>query len=276
MSTTPSARFGPASRWSGGQRSWNRARAAAGPHRHRHRARRRGRPRRRGRRPGARSRRRDAEPRRPPARHSPSRTVVVVEATDGFSAISSTIATSGGGPQGHRRAGAGLGGDGAQFARKSRFEALHASGVTALVGRDEELELLLRRWSERRAAKARWCCSPARRHRKSRLTAALLESSPAGRTRACAISARRNTPTARFIRSSARWNAPPDWRMTTRRSEARQARALLARTSTSIEDAALLAEMLSLANDGRYPALDLPRSSAGRERWKRSWRNARR
>ena len=33
--------------------------------------------------------------------------------------------------------------------------------------------------------------------------------------------------------------------------------ALLAQTSTSIEDAALFAEMLSLPNDGRYPALDL-------------------
>jgi len=33
--------------------------------------------------------------------------------------------------------------------------------------------------------------------------------------------------------------------------------ALLAQTSTSKQDAALLAEMLSLANDGRYPALDL-------------------
>jgi hypothetical protein len=32
---------------------------------------------------------------------------------------------------------------------------------------------------------------------------------------------------------------------------------LLAQTSTSIEDAALIAEMLSINNDGRYPALDL-------------------
>ena len=30
---------------------------------------------------------------------------------------------------------------------EGRFEALHASGLTALVGREEELELLLRRWS---------------------------------------------------------------------------------------------------------------------------------
>ena len=34
--------------------------------------------------------------------------------------------------------------------------------------------------------------------------------------------------------------------------------AVLAQTSTSIHDAALFAEMLSLPNDGRYPALDLP------------------
>jgi hypothetical protein len=30
---------------------------------------------------------------------------------------------------------------------ESRFDALHTSGLTALVGREEELELLLRRWS---------------------------------------------------------------------------------------------------------------------------------
>jgi hypothetical protein len=30
---------------------------------------------------------------------------------------------------------------------ESRFEALHGSGVTELVGREEELEILLRRWS---------------------------------------------------------------------------------------------------------------------------------
>ena len=34
--------------------------------------------------------------------------------------------------------------------------------------------------------------------------------------------------------------------------------ALLARTSTSEQDAALIAEMLSLPNDGRYPSLELP------------------
>ena len=31
---------------------------------------------------------------------------------------------------------------------ESRFDALHASGLTELVGREEELDLLLRRWSK--------------------------------------------------------------------------------------------------------------------------------
>ena len=33
---------------------------------------------------------------------------------------------------------------------ESRFEALHGTGLTALVGREEELELLLQRWSNER------------------------------------------------------------------------------------------------------------------------------
>ena len=43
---------------------------------------------------------------------------------------------------------------------ESRFEALHASGLTELVGREEELEILLRRWSKAKEAKANWFCSP--------------------------------------------------------------------------------------------------------------------
>ena len=35
---------------------------------------------------------------------------------------------------------------------ESRFEALHASGLTELVGREEELEILLRRWSKAKTA----------------------------------------------------------------------------------------------------------------------------
>ena len=41
--------------------------------------------------------------------------------------------------------------------------------------------------------------------------------------------------------------------------------AMLAQTSTSKQDAALFAEMLSLPNDGRYPALDLDTTTAQAE-----------
>jgi class 3 adenylate cyclase len=58
----------------------------------------------------------------------------------------------------------------------SRFEALHATGLTALVGRDEELELLLRRWSRARSCEGQVVLlSGEAEIGKSRLTAALLE-----------------------------------------------------------------------------------------------------
>jgi class 3 adenylate cyclase len=45
---------------------------------------------------------------------------------------------------------------------ESRFDALHTTGLTPLVGREEEVELLLRRWSRAKRVKARSCCSRAR------------------------------------------------------------------------------------------------------------------
>ena len=41
---------------------------------------------------------------------------------------------------------------------ESRFEALHASGLTELVGRDEELEILLRRWSKAKSGEGQVVC----------------------------------------------------------------------------------------------------------------------
>jgi hypothetical protein len=52
--------------------------------------------------------------------------------------------------------------------------------------------------------------------------------------------------------------------------------AVLAQTATTIQDTALFAELLSLPNDGRYPARELPPKSVGRERWKRSCHKSRR
>ena len=59
---------------------------------------------------------------------------------------------------------------------ESRFEALHASGLTELVGREEELELLLRRWSKAKTGEGQVVLlSGEAGIGKSRLTAAFLE-----------------------------------------------------------------------------------------------------
>ena len=59
---------------------------------------------------------------------------------------------------------------------ESRFDALHASGLTGLVGREEELELLLRRWSKAKAGEDQVVLlSGEPGIGKSRLTAALME-----------------------------------------------------------------------------------------------------
>jgi class 3 adenylate cyclase len=92
---------------------------------------------------------------------------------------------------------------------ESRFEALHAGGLTELVGREEELELLLRRWSKRRLAQAKWYCSlasPVSASHGSWLPfPSKLELSciPAG-----VISARPNTKTALFFPSLCNSNSP--------------------------------------------------------------------
>src|SRR5208282_2250890 len=59
---------------------------------------------------------------------------------------------------------------------ESRFEALHTTGLTALVGREEEYELLLRRWSRAKTSEGQVVLlSGEAGIGKSRLTAALLE-----------------------------------------------------------------------------------------------------
>ena len=59
---------------------------------------------------------------------------------------------------------------------ESRFDALHASGLTELVGREEELELLLRRWSKAKTGEGQVVLlSGEAGIGKSRLTAALME-----------------------------------------------------------------------------------------------------
>jgi class 3 adenylate cyclase/predicted ATPase len=142
---------------------------------------------------------------------------------------------------------------------ESRFEALHATGLTALVGREKEAELLLRRWSKAKTGEGQVVLiSGEAGIGKSRLTAALLErlaSKP--HTRLRYFCSPQHTDSAFY----------PIMRQMERAAglahdDNAQARldkldALLAQTSTPIDNAALLAEMLSLPNDGRYPTLEL-------------------
>ena len=59
---------------------------------------------------------------------------------------------------------------------ESRFEALHGTGLTALVGRDEEIELLIRRWQQAKSGEGRVVLiSGEPGIGKSRLAAALSE-----------------------------------------------------------------------------------------------------
>ncbi len=142
---------------------------------------------------------------------------------------------------------------------ESRFEALHGTGLTALVGREEELELLLRRWSRAKTGEGQVVLlSGEAGIGKSRLTAALLErlaSEP--HTRLRYFCSPQHTDSAFYPIIGQMERAAGLAHDDTPQAKLDKLDALLAQTATSPQDAALFAEMLSLPNDGRYPTLDL-------------------
>ena len=142
---------------------------------------------------------------------------------------------------------------------ESRFEALHASGLTELVGREEELELLLRRWSKAKTGEGQVVLlSGEAGIGKSRLTAALLERlAKEPYTRLRYFCSPQHTDSALYPIITQMERAAGFVHDDTARAKLDKLDAVLAQISTRIEDAALFAEMLSLANDGRYPTLDL-------------------
>jgi len=142
---------------------------------------------------------------------------------------------------------------------ESRFEALHPSGLTALVGREEETELLLRRWSRVKSGEGRAVLiSGEAGVGKSRLIAALLESlTPEPHTRLRYFCSPQHTDSAFYPIIGQMERAAGLLHDDTPPQKLDKLDALLAQTSTSIEDAALIVEMLSLPNDGRYPTLEL-------------------
>jgi class 3 adenylate cyclase/predicted ATPase len=141
---------------------------------------------------------------------------------------------------------------------ESRFEALHASGLTALVGREEETELLLRRWSRAKSGEGQVVLlSGEAGIGKSRLTAALVEnlaSEPHTRLRYFCSS--QHTDSAFYPIIGQMVRAAGLAHDDSAKAKLDKLDALLAQSSTCVEHAALFAEMLSLPNDGRYPSLD--------------------
>ena len=141
----------------------------------------------------------------------------------------------------------------------SRFEALHAIGMTALVGREEESELLLRCWSKATNGEGQVVLlSGEAGIGKSRLTAAMMELlAGEPHTRLRYFCSPQHTDSALYPIIGQIERAAGLARGDTLQAKLDKLDVLLRQSSTSTQDAALIAEMLSLQNDGRYPVLEL-------------------
>jgi class 3 adenylate cyclase/predicted ATPase len=141
----------------------------------------------------------------------------------------------------------------------NRFEALHPEGLTALVGREAECELLLRRWAKAKGGEGQVALIAGEAGiGKSRLTAEFLQRLPGEpQTRLRYFCSPQHTDSAFYPIVGLMERAAKLAREDDAKTRLDKLDAVLARSSMSREDAALVADMLSIPNDGRYPALDL-------------------
>jgi class 3 adenylate cyclase len=142
---------------------------------------------------------------------------------------------------------------------ESRFEALRSHELTPLVGRDDELELLLRRWRQAKEGEGQVVLfSGEPGIGKSRLVAEFQDRiatepytclqyffSPYHATSAL-------YPVISQLGHAAKFHRDDDAAARLDKLDA-----LLARAGTTIEDAALIADLLALPANDRYPPLDL-------------------
>ncbi len=143
---------------------------------------------------------------------------------------------------------------------ESRFEALHTTGLTPLVGREEELELLLRRWSRAKTGEGQVVLlSGEAGIGKSRLIAALSERlATEPHTRLRYFCSPQHADSALYPIISQMERAAGFAHGDTVQTKLYKLDTLLAQSYTPPQDRALFAELLSLPNDGRYPKIDLP------------------
>jgi class 3 adenylate cyclase len=141
----------------------------------------------------------------------------------------------------------------------SRFDAFHTTGVTELIGRQEELELLLRRWSKAVTGEGQVVLlSGEPGIGKSRLTAALFErlyTEP--HTRLRYFCSPQHTDSALYPIITQMERAAGFAHDDTAQAKLEKLDALLSQSYTPHHDRALFAELLSLRSDGLYPELNL-------------------
>jgi class 3 adenylate cyclase/predicted ATPase len=145
-----------------------------------------------------------------------------------------------------------------ESATASRFEALHLSALTPLVGREEELELLMRRWQRVKAGGGQVVLlSGEPGIGKSRLIVEL-EQRIAAETqvglRYFCLPHYQDSPLRPII---ARWEQAAGFaRGDGSEEKLRKLEAMLLSGGTSAEDLALIADLLSVPTEGRYPKLE--------------------
>ena len=147
----------------------------------------------------------------------------------------------------------------------SRFEALRGSALTPLIGRDEEIDLLLRRWARAQTGDGQVVLvSGEPGIGKSRLTAALgerLQTEPHIRPRYFCSPYCRDSALYPFIDQL--WHAAGFARDDQSAARAEKLEALLGRAELAGEDVALIADLLSLPSSDRHP---LPNFSPQRKK----------
>lgn len=128
---------------------------------------------------------------------------------------------------------------------EGRFEALHAGALTELIGRQEEFELLIRRWSKAKTGEGQVVLlSGEAGIGKSRLTAALLERlAPEPHTRLRYFCSPQHTNSALYPIIGQMERAARFAHHDTLQTKLDKLDAVLVQTSTSPQEAALFAEM---------------------------------